>query len=254
MRWGGAVDSAKREVRASFFKKHNKLLSFFGASIVLLTFIVNEGIRDRLTEKADSIGNAQSAYLVSSANERVEGLLIELLNSARTQATQQSPSDDSAAAAALVNVGDAYSRSLDALNDSVASARRFLEQIPSSKTYYSQLQTISDNANQLRSNTDPYYLATIKWQAALRTMKPDAARHFSNPDSVNKLPDAYMTVLELQQSVLTLDRELLSVARDQKGVEDRRYETATWAFYLLYGLGWGLGLAANIFGGGGLAP
>src|SRR5882672_6760922 len=49
-----------------FFRRHNRLLTFAGALIVFVTFLVKEGKRESLKDLADSVDAAESVFVIRS--------------------------------------------------------------------------------------------------------------------------------------------------------------------------------------------
>jgi ElaB/YqjD/DUF883 family membrane-anchored ribosome-binding protein len=63
---------------AVFLKKHQRWISFIGASIVLVTFLLREVVREHLKDLADSLDQAQSVFSIrgqlSTTNDRLKWL------------------------------------------------------------------------------------------------------------------------------------------------------------------------------------
>jgi hypothetical protein len=60
--WGKNLDLGR------FFRRHNRLLTFAGALIVFVTFLVKEGKRESLKDLADSVDAAESVFVIRSDN------------------------------------------------------------------------------------------------------------------------------------------------------------------------------------------
>src|SRR5437899_2825534 len=72
----------QRETRQSSFRtfvsRHSKLLIFVGALIVFVTYLVKEGLRERLKDLVDSVDKAQSAFVAERENQQLSQRLAEI--------------------------------------------------------------------------------------------------------------------------------------------------------------------------------
>jgi hypothetical protein len=68
-----------------FFRRHERLISFIGASIVLATFILREIVRDHLKDLADSLDQAQSVFSIRGQLDETNLRLRLLLSHADDQ-------------------------------------------------------------------------------------------------------------------------------------------------------------------------
>lgn len=64
--------------RRAFFRRHGKWVSFVGAIIVFLTFVVKEGVRENLKELIASISSAEDTFATRGDTAKVE-LAVNLL-------------------------------------------------------------------------------------------------------------------------------------------------------------------------------
>jgi hypothetical protein len=76
------LDLSSEWVRAfsfrSFVQRHHRLLTFLGAVIVFITFIVKEGIRERLKNIGDSVSSAENVFIARSEASRLPTYLVHV--------------------------------------------------------------------------------------------------------------------------------------------------------------------------------
>jgi hypothetical protein len=74
-------DKSKANTRrfgSSRLHRHNRLLTFVGALIVFTTFVVKEGLRERLKDFVDSVGAAESTFMIRGDTNIANSLLRSL--------------------------------------------------------------------------------------------------------------------------------------------------------------------------------
>jgi hypothetical protein len=54
--------------KASWLKRHGRLLSLVGALVVFVTFVAKEGIREHMKEVTDSIQGAENVFLAQTGS------------------------------------------------------------------------------------------------------------------------------------------------------------------------------------------
>jgi hypothetical protein len=62
----------------NYVSRHSRLLIFVGALIVFVTFLVKEGLRERLKDLVDSIDTAQSVFVAERENQQMSQRLAEI--------------------------------------------------------------------------------------------------------------------------------------------------------------------------------
>jgi hypothetical protein len=84
------VRPIKIKTRYTFLKKHNRLLTFVGALVVFITFIVKDAVREELKSTIDAEQWAETMFLNSSRYDdndhgldEVEGKLDILIEAVR---------------------------------------------------------------------------------------------------------------------------------------------------------------------------
>jgi len=67
------------------FERHQRLLAFIGASVVLLTFVLREVVRDHFKDLATSLEQAQDVFAMQRQLESIDKNLIWLMNDQNRQ-------------------------------------------------------------------------------------------------------------------------------------------------------------------------
>ena len=55
----------------NYVSRHSRLLIFVGVFIVFVTFLVKEGLRERLKDLVDSVDTAQSVFVAERENQQI---------------------------------------------------------------------------------------------------------------------------------------------------------------------------------------
>jgi hypothetical protein len=193
-----------------FVRKHSTLLTFLGAIVVFITFAVNEGLRESVREHADGLQRIGDA--VSGWNE-TDTLLQEL---------------HAMEAGTVKEKKDKYILAIDAqvLRDNLAL--KFLE----------REKRLLPNGSSVAKDLGEYetYLAKVQKDC------DNAAFHDFD---VEKLRGEANFLASYRA---TIGAEILSKEESGKEEADSRYTGYTRLSYVLYAIGWGLGLVGKLFG------
>lgn len=239
--------NANRSKSRGFLRRHNRLLSFVGVLIVFITFVVKEGLRERIKDLADSIGTAQNLFLLRNDGtvtaRQVESLQAQL---AQLEARQDKEAPWVPSTMYLTTITSrAYGAKRCA--DSIAT---FVSALPKHAAYDKRLKELDDEQQDLKVAvavavaTDVTPLAAQLGIGAVPT-GDQAERRAEAERQINELNT-------LSWKVFTDGQNLADdVLRDAEGVKKKRedyYAIYTWASFALYSLGWSLGLIGRLYG------
>jgi hypothetical protein len=216
-----------------FFRRHNRLLTFTGALIVFVTFLVKEGKRESLKDLGDSVDAAESVFVIQSDSLSYPLLLTSMEDKINSivVASHLEPREK------IVLLfphpwaqmkGDAMVTRASKVLD---NASRLFEKLPHrSELIGERLHALND----LVAKDEP------SWSEELGVTR------FSTlgTSKVGDLNDLWM----LDKQADALANEILLDAEEIRASAERSYATYTWASYGLYTLGWCLGLLGKLYG------
>jgi hypothetical protein len=232
---------------------HSRLLSFVGAVIVFLTFVVKEGLADRWKEDAASVQLARYMYGQARGTSDVLDAIYRIAEHIEAADRAQGLSGSSAPdrlSAQVVNISKAQFDFITAMLDSshreLESADLLIEKLPSPAADRARYESLQQRLVQVR----------------------DLMNGESNRPPSTTLPDAEKELVEAQNQLklamegggrdpewLTVNREIdrftgeiLSKAEVVRVENEGRGNLAWWLSAVLYTLGWSLALVGRLFG------
>jgi hypothetical protein len=238
-----------------WIRKHSHLLSFIGASIVFLTFIVKEGLGERWRHTLETIDTAEYFYSIrddtAELSHNTDLILAEVLRiESKTQGKEDLfPVLMHQVTSLGVDLGSIDGR-LTAINVLVNSLhandrnRQTASQLKFYREeYLKQFQTIND----LMSDLDlPKADAEVKSEAEA---KAKSKTQYSQLDILElRIYSLRDSLKELRGKVDALQKEVLA---DAEATRDRNKDYSTLATLLswsLFTIGWGLGLLGKVYG------
>lgn len=241
--------------RTSFFQAHAKGISFVGALIVFSTFVVKEGIREHLKDIADSVNSAESIFVMRNDTNDLPIYLaymnyrIGILdNKVDADAKKEGVSN-------IVSMRETIDLMLANIRRTITSREnltRAVEVLSDDSAILNNLEQVSQEVNVLRSRSDVVDKAAIAANDS-QLADPGQVQHI-----VDKANEVIKECTELRLGKITsLQTEVIDAAEKKRARYDKLYMRSSWASYLLYAVGWGLGLAGRLFsveglvGGGG---
>jgi hypothetical protein len=196
-----------------FMRNRNRLLTYVGAFIVFGTFVVKDGLREHLRDAAGSISAASNVFAIREDNIETRLELADLKK----------------------NLADK-----DAANRSWSDVR--VVQTKSQQMYYSLgavaylIETTHDEEDVPRITVLDQELTKIRFGSLDLNMSPSTVSALSLSASA----------LELQ--LAQFEDEVMQHARLKLQRKQELYDIFTWVSYVLYAIGWGLGLVGKLYG------
>ncbi len=194
-------------------RNRNRLLTYVGAFIVFGTFVVKDGLREHLRDAAGSISAASNVFAIREDNIETRLELADLKK----------------------NLADK-----DAANRSWSDVR--VVQTKSQQMYYSLgavaylIETTHDEEDVPRITVLDQELTKIRFGSLDLNMSPSTVSALSLSASA----------LELQ--LAQFEDEVMQHARLKLQRKQELYDIFTWVSYVLYAIGWGLGLVGKLYG------
>ena len=210
-----------------FARRHDRLISFIGASVVLITFIVKDEIRQDLKDLVDSIDQAENVFMIRSDSRDLGEQVEHLQHDLRDKGTKWRGLASS----------DWYYRSVTAELD---SAVHLLAKTPHGDEFDEEaLGLWSKRSEYMSSSLTP--IAPLSEDPIVRDKAAEArARKLKE-----KLwEDVYL----LDTKTRGFGARVVDMARKVEVREEGRYRVVKGVSYVLYLIGWGLGLLGTMFG------
>lgn len=185
---------------------------FLGALIVLLTFVVKDGLREHLKDAAGSISAANDVFAIREDNMGTRLELEELKRDIEKNTIDHSWSDVR------------------------------IIQTKCHEMYYA----LGAVAYLIETTDDKEDTPTIKsLDQELTRIRFDSLALSISPSTVSTLSEN-ASALELK--IAKFEDEVVERARIKLQQNQARYDGWTWISYVLYTIGWGLGLLGKIYG------
>jgi len=217
----------------SFFQKHGRLLSFVGALIVFTTFIVKDAIREHLKDLVDAVNSAEEAYRNETSIALVSKQIVDLelqldsfekaMQFHRSAVTERTMANRDAATTTKFML-----ENLETLNNTLPTGATFRGRINDHKTILQKLEEGLLELDRRSQATGLYEKRT--------TGEEDTAKRLNNG-----------VWAEYWLFVIPMGDKVLAEANEAKKRREIYYKACTAASYMLYALGWSLGLAGRLF-------
>jgi hypothetical protein len=249
-----ATLSDKSRIKA-FLLRRDKLLTVIGAIIVFSTFLVREAAREHLKEVADSLSATQNAYLLSQNMVNVVGL-----EDTSTALEVAAASRKLLANIDKIPVEDGFRPFLPLIAKMLPLIPRWLGEVAFNLDQLSVLATKLKNHDTLNARLDREQKRIEQlrdYYDKMPSMTPAEIMDRKNEEQIVKawseLEPAFNTFREFAKEYSALQTDIIREAREEKESAERWYTRCTWASYILYSIGWGLGLVGKIYGVGAAA-
>jgi uncharacterized membrane protein YidH (DUF202 family) len=214
------------------------LLTLLGGLIVFVTFVTKEGVVEHWKDTVSAVDSAEYRF---RANSSSTALLRHVLGNANT----------------LERIEDKINEHTD------QSHVRLEEEHINEGANYDQLMLVSELLKKLPFSPEDdtrvrQLLAEgVRMNDAINAVATTLEGSGNGPPDVVELASE-MTPLTLagmsfEAHVAAFVKAIRIKAAEEKEKDEKRLNFATWASYCLYTLGWGLGIAAKLFGAEGAA-
>ena len=237
----------------TFLRKHQRLISFIGASIVFATFIVREVVREHLKDLADSLDQAENLFAIRGQLYSTNQRLRQIAHQQDLTEMDKLPKRTPAFVRHKAGIDDLVERDIsevDDLESNQDNLKRLLRKFPSD-TYLQTLKDHSEELAQLKTERDQMETAMTECDNANTPDKHCSWDFMYDMDrKSDELDDKLFWMgVELKD----LSTPILADAERALARRESWYGYANIASVILFTLGWGLGLAGNLYQIKGLA-
>jgi hypothetical protein len=241
--------SAQRTRLERFLRRKHHLLTFVGALIVFLTFVIKEGLGDRWNRLAEAIDTAQYIYSVradtSRENQRFQ-LLLREIQETEGLVRSHGKSFPNGEEVLLQNMRDAESGNNE-VGTALATLNILVGKLPAQDGNRLRLAELSRRVEEVQQETlEVVRLAT---PAGLRGTPGEIERQVKQ--SISQAVDLEEPLfLKLGKLREDSDALMANVLRDAEHVREQnsaRSTAAWWVSAALFALGWGLGLLGKLY-------
>jgi hypothetical protein len=234
-----------------FLKKHPRLVSFIGASIVLATFILREVVRDHLKDLANSLDQAQSVFAIQgqldSTNQRLRWLLnhedfeITLKQIRRIAKSGPTFEDTKDGIDSLLEQDISVVADLQATQQNL---NRLLRKLPSN-AYPTDLQGNDDELKRMKEERDGL---ETKMLACSNANDPTENCSLDFVNEIDKESDALdVKLFWMGRKLRKASGNTLEEAEKELQRREAWYSYANVASVFLFIIGWSLGLVGSLY-------
>lgn len=208
-----------------FLRSHKKWLVFSGPLILFATFITKDVLRDNYKELSDSVGMAESVFLIRDD--------VQMLKTDEAVAQPDNVQDESV-------YGLQVALRIEGTGTAISQISRLLKSLAHNTPEAGELRKLEqDQEEQARQS---------------RTLAMDRLKHTMDGDTSWKSP-AYIAILDLAAKnrllwlkTNDLGGRVLAKATEVEESYERRYKAFRNLSYFLYLIGWALLFLATIYG------
>lgn len=244
------MSSSQFRLGSSRERKHH-LLTFVGALIVFLTFVIKEGLGDRWNHLAEAIDTAQYIYSIradtSGENQRFQLLLRQIQDTqglVRSRGKQLFPNGEDVI---LENMGRAESGNSE-VSTTLATLKLLVDKLPAQDINRLRLVELSKTVEEIKSDT--HRIVRLATPAGLRGTPRQIERlvNQSISQAVDLQEPLFVKLEQLREDSDALTATVLKDAEDFRK-RNSTYSTAAWWISAgLFAVGWGLGLLGKLYG------
>ena len=246
-------------------RKHlKKLLSIFGATVILSTFVAKDAGKDKLKELVDSIDTAENAYIMRGENRRNFSEIKRF--EAEFEEFRENPTKPKVAMSGGFGGGSSGSYSLadpgeidwetlvststdradnDELLDNISRLEKKLDD--SSGSHDMELAAINDNNDKLKKELE-HLVDVARGFEGIKTQVTRPARYVES----ERINSAIYDLPEKMDSIFTgtvkLSKRILDDAERGRKSDEHRFILWTRGYYFLYVVGWITGVIGIAIG------
>jgi hypothetical protein len=230
-------------------RKHHRLLTFIGALIVFVTFVVKEGLRDHLKDLISSIDATENVFLVRQDEHtvllRLRQIKHRLLDCEAKKRKGRGATREMLLGFAREDVSAAEETEENLLS-ALDNITRLLDKLPPEADTRASLETIKRNMETSRTRHKDFI--TFINNDGVITNEDSANQDRIAADMGRLMEGQTLENFGLYQDALDLAKVVLDKAQMVSKKKESLFNFYSWVSYCLYVIGWGVGLAAHIGG------
>jgi hypothetical protein len=206
-------------------KAHSSLLIFLGALTVFVTFVLKEGIAERFKDSVVTLEQAQDIF---GLRQEIAHLRLAIFSAAGTSPTDQ---------AALVQQVRFANIGHDFVEEGMETISQVLVRVEAGNDLWRRFDTLKQELLQekreYRELQDGLFGRNGKQAKSLDEIRV-------------KLEALRPTGDRMREEDQTLQRDIINTAKEKRDRDERYYKISKWAGYVLYTIGWSLGLVGKL--------
>jgi hypothetical protein len=240
----------------NFFSRHRRLLTFFGALIVFVTFIVKEAKREQLKSVVDSLEIADGVFAVRQDNYATHSQLSTLQKSFNKFIEKTAAHDEREKRLEIYRLvqdkREVLDERLSRVRSSLDSTKALAAIVPIDNNLKQALSDAQQAYSELLDRNNKINKSLPNLMMAEISVFNDKYRQ-SNEQVASALFFLEEDARGLQKTADAIAADTLALSEKQKAAAEKSYEHYTLWSYFLYSLGWGLGLLGRLSGIEGIA-
>jgi hypothetical protein len=239
------------------FRKYRRFLSVIGAGIVLITFVVNQVVRDHLKDLVDSTEKAQSIFSIKDGNRIIQQQLQGISNLLRyfePEINRTNPDFAKNSPSSFVQEEDLWDDILQGDKRELANVSDILEVVPGQETLIKQVNTLGDEIETLRNQNRHFLndcLAQLEpaWGGEPIHVAPNkSAIEIAGRRCEQDFENVQQGSADISSKIKDAKAQTIRVALDFRNRYEQKYRRYTWASYVLYAVGWMLAVLGRAYG------
>jgi DNA-binding transcriptional MerR regulator len=231
-----AEDWVPRDVLIKdFVVRHHRTLTFIGALVVFVTFVVKDGLREQLKDLVSSISTAESVFAIRNDTstttmwlQRLQEQVDWVAEKIKLKGTSFSGDMVEKLHSSLEITNEMH----ESLGVSLENISTLIEKVPGQLQHKKQYEELEVKLKELREKHDALLQVFTREPMAITwTIAPLLSETQAASDDTRSLA-----------------KDVLSAATGARKRREAVVNAATWLSYLLYTLGWGLSLVGRLYG------
>jgi hypothetical protein len=231
----------------SFFGRHKRWLTFIGALIVFFTFIYNEGVREELKDRSDTLNTAENIF-VTRADTNQLPVYMAYLNSRLGDVMRALPHPRENAEISLQTMRETVDLTLanvSRIEAADGNLRRVAEALGPNTHNDAILSTIELVVQAAKEHKD------IVWRKANEENSASTHDAKNIQQIMNKAQEVTKQCSDLRHDQIEpLENAMLAEANSQRTASEEKYKASKKFGYYLFAFGWLLGLLGKLSGAG----
>jgi hypothetical protein len=218
-----------------FLGQHRRLMTFTGALIVFVTFVLKDGLREQLKDLVSSIDSAESVFAIRNDTattamwlQRIQEQVDWVAEKIKLKGTSYSGDMVERMHSSLEIMNEVY----ESLAVSLDNISQLLEKVPGQKENEKKHREIEERLRNLREQREALLVVVTR-----------------EPMSILwRIAPLLNETQKASDDTRQLARDVLAEATKKRKERENIVNATTWASYVLYTLGWGLGLVGRVYG------
>lgn len=230
-------------------RRHSRLLTFVGAFIVFITFVVKEGVKDHVSDAVNSLKTAEGIFLVrDELNESLSACNIDD-NRVKHLYERQLTSGNIALADVeeMLAVGRMQQSHMTTEIDNVYRLAAYLPEKRTGFRHYLDDFRDFDAKNVYQQSQKIVELeGKAEWEERQQYGSLQERLQNVSPELRNQTYVYTLAAVDSARRIIGFGQQVLAYCEELKRQEELKLVVWTWVSYALYAFGWGLGLFAKL--------